>query len=260
MKVKWPISVGLPALAAIIWLLTAALPVPARVFLLLLAVPLPVLAIAQMRMLGDQELPRLPVYVSTSISLWFLTIAAIAVSAYSGFTAALIGLRPVLMRPLLCWTVFGLATALALYAFSRHFNVKESPLLNQLLPRTRTERLAFVFVSLTAGVCEEIVFRGFLIAALTPVFGTIVPAVVASCILFGVLHSYQGIVGGVRAGILGLALAIPFAVTGSLLPSMIAHTLIDVVAGLWLMSEPDAAHALHQNVMFQSGGAHESGA
>jgi membrane protease YdiL (CAAX protease family) len=247
---KGLVAVGLVVLAAILWLLTAALPVAARVFLLLLAVPLPALAIAQMRMLGDQELPRLPVYASTSISLWLLAFAAVTVSAYSGFTAALIGLRPVLLRPLLSWTVFGLAAAIALYAFSRYFNVKESRLLDQLLPRTSTERLAFVFVSLTAGICEEVIFRGFLIAALTPVFGSIVPAVIASCVLFGVLHSYQGIIGGVRAGILGVALAIPFAVTGSLLPSMIAHTLIDVVAGLWLMSEPDPAHALHQSVMF----------
>ena len=250
MKLKGLLAVGLVVLAAILWLLTAALPVAARFFLVLLAVPLPVLAVAQMRMLGDQELPKLPVYASTSISLWFLAFAAVMVSAYSGFTAALIGLRPVPLRPLLSWTVFGLAAAVALYAFSRYFNVKESRLLDQLLPHTRTERIAFVFVSLTAGICEEVVFRGFLIAALTPAFGNIVPAVVASCVLFGVLHSYQGIIGGVRAGILGFALAIPYAVTGSLLPSMIAHTLIDVVAGLWLMPESDPAHALHQSVMF----------
>jgi membrane protease YdiL (CAAX protease family) len=259
MKMKWLVALGLLSLAVIVWLLTAALPTPARVFVVLLAVPLPALAIAQLRMLRDQQLPRVPVYVSTSISLWFLAFAAVTVAAYSDFTAALIGLRPIALRPLLGWTVFGLATALALYAFSRHFNVKESPLLNQLLPRSRTERIVFVFVSLTAGICEEVVFRGFLIAALTPVFGSILPAVIASCILFGVLHSYQGFIGGIRAGILGLALAIPFAVTGSLVASMVAHILIDVVAGLWLMPEPDPAHALHQSAMFQSGDAHESG-
>lgn len=234
--------------AAMVWLLTADLPWPPRLLVTVLAVPLPALAIVQMRLLarlGEAELPRLPVYISTCISLWFLALAAVTASAYGGFTAGLIGLRPLPAILLACWTVFILASALALYAFSRYFDLQESAVLYQLLPRTVTERLAFVFVSFTAGICEELVFRGFLIAALMPVVGSAITAMLLSCVLFGLLHAYQGVIGSARAALLGLVLAVPFIATGSLLPSMIAHTLIDIAAGLWLVRDSEAAYALH---------------
>jgi membrane protease YdiL (CAAX protease family) len=248
MKSRPVAALGLMVGAAMVWLLTADLPWPARLFVTALAVPLPALAIAQMRILarlGETELPRLPVYVSTCISLWLLALMAVTASAYAGFTAGLIGLRPLSFVLLAWWIVFILASALALYAFIRYFDVQESAVLYQLLPRTVTERLVFVFVSFTAGICEELVFRGFLIAALTPVVNSAITAMLLSSILFGLLHAYQGVIGGARAAVLGIVLAVPFVATGSLLPSVIAHTLIDILAGLWLVRDADAAYALH---------------
>ncbi len=238
---------GLVAATLLVWLFTSGLPWPARFFTTALAVPLPALAFVQLRMLsalGDSPIPRLPVYISTIISLWVLAFGAITAAAYSHFTAGLIGLRPLPTTLLMTWTVFGLSSALLLYAISRYFDVKESPLLYQLLPQSFTERAAFVLLSFTAGICEELVFRGFLIAALTAAFGSTPGAVAVSSLLFGLLHVYQGVIGVGRATLLGLVLALPFVATGSILPSVVIHILIDVIAGLWLR-DPDPAHALH---------------
>lgn len=225
-------------LAGVLGLALQPLAWPARAFTVFLLVVLPVLAVAQARALRGiepQQLPRLSLYASSAIMLWLLAIATIVTAAYSQFTARLIGLQSLQLDLFLAWTSFALATATMLYAFGRYFGLQESPVLLHLLPQSVRERLSFIVLSITAGICEELVFRGFLIAALTVPLGSTALAVALSCALFGALHAYQGAPGALRASVLGLGLAIPFVVTGSLLPSVVAHTAIDLAGGLWLV-------------------------
>jgi uncharacterized protein len=91
-----------------------------------------------------------------------------------------------------------------------------------------------VGLSLSAGIAEEIVFRSFLIAALLYASGSMTVAVVVSIVIFAASHAYQGWTGVLRVGILGLVLTIPFLVTGSVYPSIIAHAALDILAGLVL--------------------------
>jgi hypothetical protein len=99
-----------------------------------------------------------------------------------------------------------------------------------VLPHTPAERAGFTWLSLTAGVCEELIARGWLIAF----FGAwMAPwwAALASSALFGLGHSYQGFGGGVKAGVTGMVMAAIYLLTGSLLPAMIVHALIDYASG-----------------------------
>jgi len=89
-------------------------------------------------------------------------------------------------------------------------------------------------VSLTAGSCEELVFRGFLISLLVNAWGSPALAVVLSSAAFGWMHAYQEPGGAIRAALLGAALALPVVLYGSVIPSMIAHTAIDVISGILL--------------------------
>ena len=57
---------------------------------------------------------------------------------------------------------------------------------------------------------------------------------VSTSLAFGVLHSYQGKLGVVRTGVVGFFMGAAFIYTGSLWPPMVAHALIDLVAGLVL--------------------------
>ena len=92
----------------------------------------------------------------------------------------------------------------------------------------------FNLVSVTAGVCEEVVFRGFLTAYLMSWLG--VPfwgAALLSSLGFGLAHMYQGPLGILKTGFVGYALALLYGLTGSLWAPILAHALMDLVAG-WM--------------------------
>jgi membrane protease YdiL (CAAX protease family) len=96
-----------------------------------------------------------------------------------------------------------------------------------IVPHTRAEAVLSMPLALTAGICEEVLFRGYLLWALAPLL-TAWGAAVVAVVVFGLLHSYQGRKGGVRTGLVGLVMTILVAVTRSLYPAMVVHALIDV--------------------------------
>lgn len=98
-----------------------------------------------------------------------------------------------------------------------------------ILPRTFWERRAWLLVSLVAGTCEEVVWRGFLfwyLGALLPVLGD-VGTLSAAAVVFGVAHAYQGFVGMLGTALGGLLLGALYLATGSLWLPMILHVLTD---------------------------------
>jgi membrane protease YdiL (CAAX protease family) len=102
--------------------------------------------------------------------------------------------------------------------------------LRALAPVTPRENRVFAMVSVTAGVCEEILYRGILLAVLTPVVG-LWPAVGLSSVIFGMGHAYQGFPGIVKTTVVGLAMALLTVFSGSLLAAMVLHTVIDLTSG-----------------------------
>jgi membrane protease YdiL (CAAX protease family) len=105
-----------------------------------------------------------------------------------------------------------------------------------VLPHTRRELGWFVALSLSAGFCEEFVFRGFLIAALSPMLG-LWGAATLSLIVFALAHAYQGKRGIVTTGAIGGLMTLVVLGCQSLLPAMALHALIDVGQGFvaWLV-------------------------
>jgi membrane protease YdiL (CAAX protease family) len=138
---------------------------------------------------------------------------------------------------LLSWsaglTLGGLLTIVAFREISIRTGTLDSQLLRQLLPRTREEAHTFGVLSVAAGFGEEIAYRGYAIPVLAPLLGLAGSAVLTS-VVFGVMHGYQGTLGMLRTGVLGGMLAWGFLASGSLWPAIVAHTVIDLVAGLWL--------------------------
>lgn len=103
--------------------------------------------------------------------------------------------------------------------------------LEGFLPRTPVEIRLFLALSLAAGVCEEIVYRGYLLSYFGGFVGP-AGAVLASTLLFGLAHGYQGPAGIVRTGVVGLVLAVAYVLTGSLLAAVLLHVVIDATSGL----------------------------
>ena len=97
-------------------------------------------------------------------------------------------------------------------------------------PQTDGEIRLFAAVSITAGVCEEIVYRGALLAVLVPVVGTW-PAVALSSVIFGLGHAYQGAVGIAKTTAVGFVMALLAVFTGSLFVPIVLHAVIDLTSG-----------------------------
>lgn len=98
------------------------------------------------------------------------------------------------------------------------------------LPQSVQELRSFVGVSITAGIVEEIVYRGFVLWYLVQ-FMPLWVAVIVSSVAFGLGHSYQGANGATRAGLVGFAFALFYVGTGSIWLPIVAHALLDILQG-----------------------------
>lgn len=85
---------------------------------------------------------------------------------------------------------------------------------------------------LIGGLLEEIVFRGFLITYGERLFGAGAawPLALFGSVLFGFSHLYQGPVGIISTGVLGLVFAAIFLLSGrNLVLAMLTHGLVDTI-------------------------------
>ena len=105
-------------------------------------------------------------------------------------------------------------------------------LATRLLPVTLVEYLPYSALAITAGVCEEFIYRGFVMGALAKILLPTWLVVLLSSILFGFAHAYQGKAGIVSTGLFGVVLAIGRLLFGNLVPVMMWHAGLDLVAGV----------------------------
>jgi membrane protease YdiL (CAAX protease family) len=103
---------------------------------------------------------------------------------------------------------------------------------NQLLPRTMIESIVWIFVSITAGVCEELMFRGFLQRQILTLTGSSILAISAQAIVFGATHAYQGWRSVVAIIVYGLLAGILAHWRRNLRPGIVAHAWQDIAGGL----------------------------
>ena len=206
-------------------------------FLAFLLELLPVLAVVQIPLVGAGPVPRIPAYVGSGLVILSLGLLGLGLGGGVVGVSAM-GFDPIGLSQLATWTVVLTVAAMALigafHLLGRLLGVRESRLLLELLPRTRGEKLYFTGLSLCAGFGEEMAYRRYAIAVLAPIVGNVWGAAVLSSCVFGLLHAYQGALGVVRTGLLGLILAASFILAGSLWPAIIAHAAVDLIGGLVL--------------------------
>jgi hypothetical protein len=100
-----------------------------------------------------------------------------------------------------------------------------------IAPHHAMELAIWLLVSLTAGVCEEFLFRGYLLRQFQRWFGSVRVAVVVSTLVFGSLHLYEGTGTAVQIAGLGAFYAVIAVRRGNLRHVMIAHFLQDAITG-----------------------------
>ena len=99
-----------------------------------------------------------------------------------------------------------------------------------ILPSSGEERRWWWLVCITAGVCEELIYRGFLLQYLhwTPLHLSLTQALIVASLIFGAGHLYQGIAGAISTCMIGFMMGCLFLMTGSLALPMVLHALIDL--------------------------------
>jgi uncharacterized protein len=184
---------------------------------------------------------RISLYLSTIAFQWI----AVGIAAWRawahGYTRIDLGLStgPNLYRSLIAGIV-GTAILASLHwmNFRRMGSMRDklptrvSAMATRILPQSQKERIPFLALAITAGCCEEFLYRGFAMAVFARAGFPIWASVVVSSILFGAAHLYQGRGGLIGTGVLGLLFGGFRAFTGSFIPVAIWHAAVDIVAGI----------------------------
>ena len=104
--------------------------------------------------------------------------------------------------------------------------------ISPLTPRGIGESTLWVLLSISAGISEELVFRGYLQRQLTAFTGRTSVALFLQAAVFGIAHGYQGVRNCLAIAIYGALFTLLALWRRSLRPGMIAHAWTDIAGGL----------------------------
>ncbi|MFA8438269.1 CPBP family intramembrane glutamic endopeptidase [Pueribacillus sp. YX66] len=205
---------------------------------------------------SENKNERMNYYINSIISLWAPTLFILLIVSLTELTFKQIGFAiPTIQTEPLGPIITYIAIAIGLlyflsilysivrYHVSDKFKEKFSQAMKKeqaksefylILPTTKKEAKFWNVVSVTAGITEEVIYRGFLIFAFSYLFPSLSIWIVILIVslLFGLAHTYQGTLGVVRTTIIGLFFSILYLSLGSILPLIVLHFFIDYMGKL----------------------------
>ena len=211
-----------------------------------LIIGLSVAGVRQLRSFGNQPLHLTANYILTIAYEWIL----------AGLAVWGIHLRKVPLRQLLgeqrpgargwladtavalgYWTVavcvLALLSAILVKISGSHIDPqKVANVTQKLAPVTGFEMLLFLVLSVSAGICEELVFRGYLQQQFARMGRSIWAGVALSALVFGCAHGYEGVAGVLLIAAYGAMFGVLALLRRGLRAGMIAHAFHDSISGL----------------------------
>jgi membrane protease YdiL (CAAX protease family) len=221
------------------------MPLFVHLYVLVLIVALPIYSYASYQRVlrayrAGEPVNRLTVYRTTIATQWLLFAVTVVLLTSVNVEAKLIGATwhfdfETLIGAILALAILAVligqwlmvqrssGSALAEYAGSHQDLV-------MMLPQTKRELQAFYAVSVTAGIVEEVLWRGFLVwylAHYMPMWA----ALLVSLLAFTCAHAYQGVKQLPGIFLVGAVLTAMYWLTGSLWPCIVLHIAIDAIQG-----------------------------
>lgn len=180
-------------------------------------------------------------YLAASASLWIVTAIVLTVWIASGRGLSELGLRGGRLTPLASGALGVFVAGLIIdtvvqmsprrRARTRLRWLERTP----FMPANGRELGFYAILALTAGLCEELVFRGFLVSYFAALVGSTWPiaalAIAIPAVVFAIGRVAQGVRGVVEAAGWAVVGGIVLIETGSLLPAIAAHAGSDLVIG-----------------------------
>lgn len=216
-------------------------------FVIAICILLPLAEVPRWRRLrtNSTSTARVGHYREVIVLLWLLAAAALWLAGPATLLEAprsIDGMLWLTGSPVLRWLLQGgallLVGAMAAHAWHSLSNTElrrqyaiAAQSLQFMLPAGARERRWWILVAISAGVCEELVYRGFLLTY----FGEqglglgLGGAWLLSTLAFGLAHAYQGIGGVLRSAVVGGLLGLVAIASGHLLLTIVLHIAIDLL-------------------------------
>lgn len=179
---------------------------------------------------------RLLDYKQTIFIFWLLTLLILVNFYYSGSPA--INLVPNVTTISIILTVIVLVLSRLQYKQSTVVNTEICKTSKEkmgdvfhFLPSSKKEFRWFIFLSISAGICEEIIFRLFLVEFLKE-HSHIIVAVIVANVIFAMTHIGSGKRNLLSSFILGLLFSAIYYFTDNIWIAILFHTAIDINAGV----------------------------
>jgi membrane protease YdiL (CAAX protease family) len=128
--------------------------------------------------------------------------------------------------------VLSLAASLLRFAHLHPENVRG--IVSQLAPASAVELALWTALSISAGICEELIFRGYLQQQFTALTRSAALGIAIAAILFGSAHLYEGVSGALLIMLYGALFGILAHLRRSLRPGIFAHAWHDALSGFVL--------------------------
>ena len=130
---------------------------------------------------------------------------------------------------LVVWAAWGILEV----ASNKMLGTDSAKDISALLPRGPVEIAVWILLSMTAGFCEETIFRGYLQKQFQAITGSAWLAVLIQGVIFGVSHGYQGLRNVITITIFGFLFGALALWRRSLKPGMILHAWTDIFSGIF---------------------------
>jgi CAAX protease family protein len=190
----------------------------------------------QMRAAANPNRVRL--YLITIFVEWFFFVLVVAGVRRSGASVFLVlgdrwrSARQVL-RDIGVAAGFWVVALALLWVFAGLLRVDaEGRSLQFLFPLGNAEITLWLALSVSAGICEETIFRGYLQRQLMALTQSAPAGILISAAVFGAAHAYQGFRRAILIGLFGAMFGILAYWRGSVRPGMIAHACQDSLGGV----------------------------
>ena len=198
---------------------------------------------------------RLKYYYMTILGLWLPVFLIILLTIFGGLTLSELGIKSIRFGAYSInkWFSYFIILLSALYFISIVYHMicmkissqyrvaynkkvdhshASKNIMDVLLPVTAKEKKYWTIVSVSAGVCEELLFRGFFIYALRDIFPnlSIYIVILITSFVFGIWHSYQGRKEILTTFLVGIFFCLLYISMDSLIPVILLHTFMDWIA------------------------------
>lgn len=216
-----------------------------HILFILIGLVIPFMAIIQgkpdMSELNFSSKQKIALYYSNGLIMWIASFLILGAWLFYGRSIASFGFSIPIMGVIVVGCTLGFVI---LYLGDLIFETlnpsRKQKTINKLsentpfLPSNSKELAHFTFAAFTAGVCEEIIFRGFFINYLLAFSGhTIVgqwSSILLPALLFSVVHIYQGHKAVLKILLAGILFGLIYYFSRSLLIVIILHFVMDMIS------------------------------